>query len=229
MVVEFAHEPAASSDEDLLRHYGLSSSLVHDALRRGTSRALSRSGFANAGAENTDIYHDGSEDLRKSLARSGWVVATVENQKRIVHPEALMSIVVASADNVGAKGDPRRQPLTREKGPATLNSIRKTQQADGQAFFQLPGIPDPDPVSPEALAAVAPLWMLLHQLEERTLLLELSEPAGFRVDRRVNTWRQRIHLQPLVLEDDFDFDFDASFGQPEDRPDEGVNIPIRRR
>jgi len=227
MAVEFTHQPEAASDEERLRRYGLSSALVHDVLRRGTSRALSRSGFANAGAANTDIYHDGSEDLRKRLARSGWVVASVDNQMRVVHPEGLMSIVVASADNVGVRGDPRRQPLTREKGPATLNSIRRDRRADGQAFFQLPGVPDPEPVSPRALAAIAPLWMLLHQLEERTLLLELSEPGGHRPDHRVNEWRQRIHLQPLVLEDDFEFD--AGSGQPDDRPDEGVDIPIRRR
>lgn len=211
-----------SGDEERLAAFGLSSALVHDALRRGASRALSRTGFANAGAGNTDIYHDGSEDLRARLVRAGWVIATIDNQKRVVHPEGLLSIVVASADNVGVMGDPRRLPLTREKGPATLDAIRKTQRSDGQGFFSLPGIPDPEPVSPEELARVAPLWMLLHQLEERTLLIELSEPSGYRDDRRVHAWRQRIHLRPLVLDDDFDFD------SPEE-PDNNLDIPITRR
>ena len=219
MVLTSLRHPDDESDEERLRQFGLSSALVHDALRRGVSRALSRTGFANAGAGNTDIYHDGSEDLRARLARRGWVVATIDNQKRTVHPDGLMSIVVASADHVGVVGDPRRRPLTREKGPATLDAIRRTRRGDGQAFFSFPGMPDPEPVAPEELARVAPLWMLLHQLEERTLLLELSEPAGYRADKKVNSWRQRIHLQPLSLAD---HDFDL----PNDEPDNDFDIPI---
>ncbi|MCL9664167.1 hypothetical protein L2091_02870 [Curtobacterium albidum] len=211
----------AGADEQRLAQFGLSSELIHDALRRGVSRALSRTGFANPGAGNTDIYQDGSEDLRARLARRDWVTATINNQKRVIHPEGKMSIVVASADYVSLVGDPQRRPLTREKGPATLDEIRKTQRADGQAFFALPGVPDPEPLDAQELAKVAPLWMLLHQLEGRTLLLELAQPDGYRSDHRVDSWRQRIQLRPLVLGDVLDFP------ETPDQPD--FDIPISRR
>lgn len=204
----------------LLAELGLSVEVLHAALRPGLRRALGRTDAANPGAPANDIYQDGSEQLRQLLMRSGWdIVKMPENQIRVVHPEGRLAIIVASADHVGVIGDPKRIPITRPKGPATIGSLPDAKQAHQEEMFDIPGLPIAQR-SVEELVRQAPLWMLLHELIGTTLNLELSEARGYREDGRVHKWGVRIPLPSLTADDDT-FPFNDASGD-----DDGIDVPV---
>lgn len=80
---EFEH-----SDEQRLAAFGLST-IFHDGLRAGATRATNRSALALETSPGTDIYHDGMESLAQILAPEGWRLMSVDKQPRLVHPEGL--------------------------------------------------------------------------------------------------------------------------------------------
>jgi len=205
-----------------LEDLGLEESFLRDAALRGLDNALSRTGFANPGAQSHDLYQDLSEDIRRRLGRMGWTVGTVNNQRRVVHPEGLLAIVVTAAKNVGVVGDPMLVPVTTPKGPVTRKSIDRYHRLTGQGFFQFEGLPDPERADPDELAAAAPLWFLLHHLVGRTLLLELAEPTGYRISGKVDSWGRRFPLAPISFDDESDFPGEAG-------GEDDLDIPITRR
>lgn len=203
-----------------LAELGLSVEVLHAALRPGFRRALGRTDAANPGAPANDIYQDGSEQLRQLLMRSGWdIVKMPENQIRVVHPEGRLAIVVASADHVGVVGDPKRIPITRPKGPATIGSLPEAKKAEQEEMLNIPGLPTAQR-NVEELAQQAPLWMLLHELIGTTLNLELSEARGCREGGRVDKWGVRIPLPSLTADDDT-FPFNDDSGD-----DDGIDVPV---
>lgn len=214
------HSP--SNAESKLADLDLDSSILRDAAIRGFDNALTRTGFANPGAQSNDLYQDISEDLRSRLARMGWVVGTVNNQRRVVHPDGLLAIVVSAAKNVGVVGDPMLVPVTTPKGPVTRKSIDRYHRLSGQGFFQFDGLPSPETADPDELAAAAPLWFLMHHLVGRMLILELAEPIGYRPSGKVDSWGRRFPLTPISL--------DEAEGFPEQADGNGdLDIPITRR
>jgi len=66
----FPSDERLGADEQLAE-FGLSVELIHNALRAGLNKALTRTDLAPAGAQRTDIYLDGTEYLRLRLARPG--------------------------------------------------------------------------------------------------------------------------------------------------------------
>ncbi|MGN7189971.1 MULTISPECIES: hypothetical protein [unclassified Curtobacterium] len=209
--------------EPKLEDLGLDPTMFRDAASRGLDSALSRTGFANPGAQSNDLYQDLSEDIRRRLGRMGWTVGTVNNQRRIVHPDGLLAIVVTAAKNVGVVGDPLLVPVTTPKGPVTRKSIDRYNRLTGQGFFQFDGVPDPVRADPDELAAAAPLWFLMHHLVGRTLLLELAEPIGYRpTSGKVDTWGRRFPIDPISFDEDDGFPDDTE--GPAD-----LDIPITRR
>lgn len=221
--VQRLHPGTPDDPHVLLARLDLSVEVIHAALQSGFKRALNRTGAANPGAQSTDIYQDGSEQLRRLLMRSGWeMVRMPENQIRVVHPQGRLAIVVASADHVGVVGDPKRTPITRPKGPATTGSLPDTKSATQEDMLDIPGLPT-EQRSVAELAQQAPLWMLLHELIGTTLNLELSEALGCREDGRVDKWGERIQVPPLTADDDTS-SFDESNGD-----DDGIEVPVTPR
>lgn len=204
-----------------LAEYGLSVDLIHQVARPGLSKALNRTRVANPGAQSNDLYQDTSEQLRLRLSRTGWEPVSVDQQIRTVHPEGKMAIVVASADRVGSMGgDPKRGPITRPKGPATHGAITASFPVSTDGMLEIPELPPATPQFQE-LARKAPLWMLLHELTLTGLLLELSQPAGYRPDGRVDKWGPRIVLPPLKTSAD-----NSVFS---DEDGNGFDVPVQPR
>lgn len=216
----FPSQEPPSADEQLAE-FGLSVELIHKALRPGLNQALTRTSLAPAGAQRTDIYLDGTEQLRLKLARLGWTVVPVDRQERTTAPNGSMAIVVTSADHVGMTGNPRTYPITRQpKGPATHKAIGATFGIPGQEIFDLgTEAPEPEEVSSELKSA--PLWMLLHELTSHGLLVELSQPSGYRPDGRVDQWSRRIIIPAITMSDDLT-PFD-----PDDEDGIDISVGIR--
>lgn len=189
-----------SSDphEARLQSFGLSTQFFHAAFRPGLNHARARTSSALASAPANDVYQDTNEQIRLLLAPQKWRPIIWEHQPRLVHPDGTMGLVIASATGVGSASNPRLVPITRKKGPATLNSISRGAEPTDTTFEMF----EQDTEDVKVLAE-APLWMGLHELTPHGLNLELSRPTGFRKNGRVDVWAERIPIASIRLDGDF--------------------------
>lgn len=190
-----------SDPEGRLAEFGLSTSLIHDAFHPGLSHARNRSSLATRAAAGNDVYQDSFEQLALRLVPLGWLPDEVNGQPRLVHPEGLMALTVASATGV-ANPNHRVHPRTRPKGPATIASLDSTSTGavplDLEEFRAIE--------VPEALGA--PLWFLLYERTDRGLNLSLARPAGRDKAGCIVSWSEKISIASLENDGDLSI-FDA--------------------
>jgi hypothetical protein len=203
--------------EGRLRAFGLSTELIHMALRPGLSRAANRTSKALRSTPGTDIYHDTMEHLHLLLAEMGWSLVHIDHQPRLLHPDARIAVAIASGTNV-ASWDPRWTPRTRRKGVATRNSLAGPR-AEVVALFDVPGVEQDEELV--NAARLAPLWLLVHERTVRGLNLELSRPAGMNASGIVTEWADRIIIGFLDLDGDL-----TVFDNPDDG---GFDVPVQPR
>lgn len=199
--------PNGHSDEARLNAFGLSTELIHAAYRPGLSRALNRTSLALPSSPGTDIYHDTMENLSLLLSDRGWKLAWIDRQPRLVHPESLIAITVASGTDV-ASSDRRRAPRAR-KGVATRAALAPPVAAIPLSIFE-------DQVESErtlaqTAAQTAPLWLLVHERTDHGLRVELSRPALMTESGVVYDWEDRILIDFLDLNGDL-----SIFDEPDD-------------
>lgn len=208
-------ELGLSDDERRLEEFGLSTQLIYSVLRPGLSRALNRTAMAMNSTPGTDIYHDAMEQLNLRLKGSGWRLDYVDGQPRLVHPEGLMALTVASGEDV-ASPDRRLVPRTRRKGKATRAGLASPKVPTKSLF----DTEDGDCLDDLNLTAgEAPLWLLVHERTERGLNVELSRPAEMTRSGVVTDWDERIILGFL------DLDGDLSVFETQD--DAGIDVAVQ--
>lgn len=209
--------PAEPDGESRLNALGLSTELIHNALRPGLSRAANRTALALPSTPGTDIYHESMEQFHRLLADAGWRLVHVHHQPRLLHPSALLSFTLASGANVGNL-DRRQSPRTRRKGKATRVSLA-SPRAEIPTLFEVPSVEQDEALV--AAAEAAPLWLMVHERTERGLNLEFSRPAQMTDSGVVNDWHTRIPIPFLALDGDLSI-FDA--------PDDGdFDVPVQPR
>jgi hypothetical protein len=209
--------PQSPSDERKLNAFGLSTELIHTALRPGTSRATNRTALALASSPGTDIYHDTMEQFALNLFDAGWRVVLVEKQPRLLHPDGLIAFTLASGTNV-ANPDRRKKPRTRRKGKATRESLSGPRAA--VTLFDMAEIEQPKELV--AAATKAPLWLLVHERTDRGLNLEFSRPSHMTEGDIVNDWDDRILIAFLDLDGDL-----SMFDAPDDGGIDVSVVPLR--
>lgn len=204
--------PQSPSDERRLNAFGLSTELIHTALRPGSSRAANRTALALRSSPGTDIYHDTMEQFALILVDIGWRIVYVDQQPRLLHPDGLIAFTLASGTNV-AHPDRRKRPRTRRKGKATRDSLSGPRAE--VTLFDVPELEQTKDLA--ALAEVAPLWLLVHERTDSGLNLEFSRPLNMTPGGIVNDWDDRILVGFLNLDGDLsmfeapdDGDFDIS-------------------
>lgn len=205
--------PTPSEGERRLGEFGLTTELIHAALRPGLSRAANRTSMALRSTPGTDLYHESMEQLHLQLAEAGWRLVYIDRQPRLLHPGGLISFTIASGTNV-ANPDLRHKPRTRRKGKATRDSLPEPR-AEVTGLFDMPA--NDQAADLVAAAEAAPLWLLVHERTERGLNLELSRPAEMTDSGVVTEWERRIIIGFLDLDGDLsifsdpdDGDFDVS-------------------
>ena len=184
-------------DEERLVAFGLSTTLIHTALRPGASRASNRTSLALKSARGTDIYQDSMEMFHQLLADAGWDLVYVENQPRLFHPQNLLAFTITSGTWV-AQLDPNVQPRTR-KGKATRGSL-VGPRVQVEALFDLPD--GARAKQPATAMPGSPLWLLVHERTDRGLNLELSRPGTMNASGRVTEWADLIMVGFLDLDGD---------------------------
>ncbi|TWP33604.1 hypothetical protein [Leekyejoonella antrihumi] len=210
---------AAESDDDGRLHaFGLSSELIHNALRRGASRAANRTSTALKSSPGTDIYHDGIEDFGRLLAPSGWRSVLVDQQPRLLHPDGTISFTIAAAKNVDHTN--RLVPRTGRKGPSTRKALAAPQPL--ATLFEGTDFETSEEVV--ATARASELWLLIYERASHGggLYLEFARPAEMSDGGSVNEWRERIPVQFLDIDGDL-----SAFEPPEDDAD--YDVPIEPR
>ncbi len=206
--------PSSPDDERRLVAFGLSTDLIHTALRPGMSRATNRTSMALRSTPGTDIYHESMEQLHQRLAETGWRLVYVGHQPRLLHPDGLISFTIASGTNV-ASPDHRRMPRTRRKGKATRESLAGPR-AEMVGLFDVPEIVQARELV--AAAAAAPLWLLVHERTDRGLNLELSRPAEMTASGIVTDWDDRVIIGFL--------DLDGDLSMFDDPGDDGIDVAV---
>lgn len=202
----------ASDDERRLAEFGLSSDLIHMALRPGLSRATNRTSMALRSTPGTDIYHDSMENFSRILAPS-WVCVYVNQQPRLLHPDNLLAFTVTSGTHV-AHHDRKIKPRVR-KGKATRGSLA-VPTVRTPAMLDVPGV---EQRVEAAVAETAPLWLLIHERTKRGLNLELSRPSEMDENGFVTNWEDRIMVRFLDLDGDL-----SVFDRPDD---DDVNVDVQ--
>ena len=97
-VLSFLPSNVPASPDEQLAEFNLSVESLHRIFRPGFSRALMRTQLAPSGAQQLDLYLDGSEQLRLNLSRLGWSTIRVDGQERTVAPDGSIAIVIAAAE-----------------------------------------------------------------------------------------------------------------------------------
>lgn len=211
--------PLESPDDDKLAEFGLTTTIIHDALRPGGSRAGNRSALALPSSPGTDVYHDGMEGLHRLLKPLGWNMAHVDGQPRLLHPDSAVSMTISSAINVGAVD--MRLPRTRKKGPATRKSLAPQDLLEG-LFADIDAELQ---ARIDDTAKEAPFYFLLWErisVGGNGLALELSRPGAMTPGGSVNDWTDRIQIPFLNLDGDLE-----TFEQPAEADDIEVHIEPR--
>ena len=206
--------PGLPDGERRLVAFGLSTELIHACLRPGLSRASNRTSMALRSTPGTDIYHESMEQLHQRLSATGWRLVYVDHQPRLLHPDGLISLTIASGKNV-ADPDHRRTPRTRRKGKATRESLAGPR-VQMSALFEVPEIEQAHELV--AAAHAAPLWLLVHERTNHGLNLELSRPAEMTASGIVTDWDDRIVIGFLDLDGDL-----SVFDDPDD---DGIDVAV---
>jgi hypothetical protein len=188
-----------TGDEARLNAFGLSSEVIHTALRPGVSRASNRTSMALRSTPGTDIYHDGMEQFALLLMDDGWRLVYVDQQPRLLHPEGLISFTLASGSTV-AHSDHRKKPRTRRKGQSTRDSLA-APRTEVPALFEIPRIKEEKEHA--AAAKSAPLWFLLHERTQHGLKMEFARPSHMTEKGVVDGWEDSIAVPFLDLDGDF--------------------------
>lgn len=184
--------------ERRLADFGLSTELIHTALRPGLTRATNRSSKALRSTPGTDIYNDAMEQFHQLLAEDGWSLTYVDQQPRLVHPDGLIAFTVAAGRNVG-NGDVRIKPRTGRKGKATRQALQVSQAQVPMLFGAEEAYLEAEL---DASARTAPLWLLVHERTSSGLNLELSRPSAMTPGGIVNDWAEQIPIKFLDLDGD---------------------------
>lgn len=197
----------SQDSENRLASFGLSTDLIHTALKPGLTRASNRTSLALPNSAGTDVYHDSMEQFHYLLSNDGWRVVSVRRQPRLLHPEQLIAFTVSSGKNV-ANPNRKIMPRTGPKGVATRSSLSEPRSQTGALFDLF------DDAYDEELAAAAedaPFWMLVYERTSYGLNLELSQPTGMTESGTINEWADRIIIDPLETLGDL-----SVFVQPDD-------------
>ncbi|WP_445337473.1 hypothetical protein [Clavibacter sp. CFBP 8614] len=187
------------SVESRLEQLGLSIALIHDALRPALDHARNRSALATKSARGSDLYQDSFENLALRLVPLGWHPQEVDGQPRLIHSDGRLALTVSSATDV-ASADPRVQPRTRKKGPATARAVGAPAP---QSALDLPEFRFGVGVGAGGEGVDAPLWFILHELVDQGLNIAVAKPSGLDSSGAVVTWEEQIPLPSLRTDEDF--------------------------
>ena len=146
--------------------------------------------------------------LRDQLKPHAWTFESDRGYEITVHPQRKFAIAVSSGNRKTGKEKPTPK-TSGEKGQCTIDAVLHNLQRDFSSV-------DPSQFEPSEQPMVT--WLLLYRVDydAEEVRSELSLPAGFDSENRVNEWHERIILAaqpfgspPAVVDDDDDNEIDV--------------------
>mgnify|MGYP000529984361 CR=1 FL=1 len=148
--------------------------------------------------------------LREVLLPLGWEKSDKANYELVIHTQKELAIAVATGDE--STGVKNATPSNKcPKGTNTIQAINTNNQLD--LFQEL--IPTPT-IDQENFST----WILLHHITEKEIRYELSLPYSIEVNGKITSWKERIILNPIQLDDELEIIPTKS---------QDIDIPIKRK
>jgi hypothetical protein len=177
---------------DRLAELGLKPSILEAALLGAEAEARTYTALDPPNMSGMARWARTVRIVREHLLPLGWVYDNPRNLARTVSPDRRVAIIATLGDE--GTGLPGVTPSTRyEKGVATIDAVNRN-------FVQL-GLPlefddEEGPIVDDGGTAT---WVLLYHPGETEIRAELSLPDSI-VDGRIDTWLERILLDPIALD-----------------------------
>lgn len=181
---------------DRLTELGLAYELLANAIREGE---LARASCTKNDPPSTPGFLQWARTtrrLREVLIPLGWKRSQVGKLSTVVAPTGGFAIAVVTGDE--ATGNPGVTPKTKHpRGPATAAAVE--QNLLQLSLFESPAPANDDaneiPDVPERLT-----WILLISRGADSIRCELSLPGSIGDDGRVESWEERIIVEPVARE-----------------------------
>lgn len=205
--------------EQRLLEFGLTVSILSDALDRAAAMAADTTEFDSKSHWGNVMYSKTMRFLRESLSLQDWDGGQPENQMRLWSRKYNILIIHSLGDELVGDPNPDAIPSPKHpKGPATARVIEGSKPQEPEfGLFELIELPEV-----KEAEADLPVWILLYRVEDERIVAELSRPALF-ANGRVVSWAERIVLPDIIRGGEIALD------DPFDLPTEGVDVEIRRR
>jgi hypothetical protein len=173
----------------LASHNLLPEELLKDALNAGQQALAGCSLDRPPMARGVHVWGVILETLRQRGRPSGWH-RSEGKLSSVISPDGLVQIVVASGDE--STGIEEKVPHTKyPRGAASIDAI----EANQMSLF-----PNLVPIRPRSAKAGALTWILLHRRLRDTVRWELSLPKSVDQEGVIQSWAERIVLEPLSVD-----------------------------
>jgi len=173
---------------DRLAVLGLTVDALRDAVGMGEAARNSCTANDPAIAPGFLAWAKTTRGLRDGLAPADWRRSSDGGLETVVSPDGKLAIVVATGDE--ATGRIAGSPKTKySKGPATAAAIEQNQLS----FL----FATPEPIVPGPVPSERVTWLLLIARGTDEVRCELSLPKAIGDDGKVETWAERIILEPV--------------------------------
>lgn len=176
---------------DRLAQLGLTVHVLRDAVAMGEAARNSCTPNDPAIAPGLFAWARTTRGLRDGLALADWRRGSDGGLETVVSPDSKLAIAVATGDD--ATGRIGATPKTKySKGPTTAAAIQQNQLS----FF----FATREPIVPGPGSAGRVTWLLLITRGTDEVRCELSLPSAIREDGKIESWSERIILEPVGLD-----------------------------
>jgi hypothetical protein len=179
--------PAAGTGPARLAGLGLASADFDFVLSGADAEARTWTALAPPVMAGMARWGKTNELLRVRLLPRGWMHDDPRNMPRTISPGRDFAIVAATGD--GATG--RRDAASRNLYARGVETVRAIGRGD-QLAFDYPGL-EPPP------ADDLDIWLLLYHPARDEVAAELSRPQSISPAGYVDSWAERILLEPIRL------------------------------
>jgi hypothetical protein len=173
-----------------LKDLGVDEATLREAVEYGLRHAFSCTKHDPPNLPGIIAWGKGIRSLRDRLVPGGWTADNSRNYATVVSSDGRVAIAVAAADAGTGRSD--LTPTTRStKGPATKRAVHRNQLSFADVVATFP--------KPQEASGADQTWLLLHYVDEEAeeIRSELSLPVHMDGNGYVDTWQERIILEPV--------------------------------
>jgi hypothetical protein len=207
-----AHEVVARLQTEV----GLSHEPLREAVSKGVDAQMRCTRLHPPSSPGYYRWAEAHVALRQGVAPLGWKPSDRGNFSTIVRPDGLVAITIATGDSrTGKEGRP--VPTTKyPRGAMTQAAVRVNQQ------LSLDMVSGGVILPPEAESVERVTWWLLLAGGQGEVRMELSCPRHINEHGYIDSWSERIILEPLEIEGALPMDGD-------ELAMEAIDVPVERR